>query len=40
VVCLVLNSKEENKIKGIRNSGIKRKGKEARIPSLLDLSAH
>jgi hypothetical protein len=29
VVCLVLNSKEENKIKGIRTSGIKRKGKEA-----------
>jgi hypothetical protein len=28
VVCLVLNSKEENKRKRIRNSGIKRKGKE------------
>jgi hypothetical protein len=39
-VCLVLNSKEENKRKMIRNSGIKRKGKEARIPSLLGLSAH
>jgi hypothetical protein len=39
-VCLVLNSKEENKRKMIRNSGIKRKGKEARIPSRLGLSAH
>jgi hypothetical protein len=40
VVWLVLNSKEENKRKGIRNLGKKRKGKEAWIPSPFGLLAH
>jgi hypothetical protein len=34
VACLTLNPKEKTKGKGIKNSGIKRKGKEARNPSL------
>jgi hypothetical protein len=38
--CLNLNSKEENKRKRIRNSGIKEKFNETRILSLLGLSAH
>jgi hypothetical protein len=37
--CLNLNSKEENKRKRIRNSGIKEKLKKAQPPPLLDLSA-
>jgi hypothetical protein len=39
--CLNLNPKEKKqKEKELGNSGIKRKGKEARIPSILGLSAH
>jgi hypothetical protein len=40
VACLTLNPKEKTKGKGIRNSGIKRKGKEARNPLPPGLSAH
>jgi hypothetical protein len=40
VACLNLNPKEKTKGKGIKNSGIKRKGKEARNPLAPGLSAH